>query len=368
MILAKDFVNKLNSYGFSRYLMVPCSIFKPLNNWMLKNGMDLLFPPNEAHAVGFAVGSYLATKKPAVVFMQNSGLNNVANIQTSLNSIYNIPVILFISWRGEPGKKDAPEHIEMGKVTEQYLNDLKILYVVLSENWQEELDKIVNISNNESCPVAILVKDGLFEKEDGICDLLDEKYSLSRIEAIKIIKDNLKDNASYISTNGFISRDSFAVSETPDFYMMGSMGHAFSLGAGVAAELKKNGSSRKTVAIDGDGGCLMHLGSLAMIGLDKLKESNLIYFILDNECYDSTGAQPTLSSEVDFVKLAEAFGFPQRYSIKTGNDLISALNDLKPNLATLIHVKMNRKSGGVTKRVSDVYTCEEIAKRFMNNF
>jgi phosphonopyruvate decarboxylase len=366
MISSKDFVNKLNSYGFSRYLMVPCSIFKPLDNWMIKNNVDLLFPPNEAHAVGFAIGSYLVTKKPAVVFMQNSGLNNIANIQTSLNVLYKTPVILFVSWRGEPGKSDAPEHIEMGQITEKYLTDLKIPYVILSENWQEELDDIISISNDNSCPVAIIVRDGLFEKEEGCSASLEDEYPLSRMEAIKIIKDSLKD-VSYVSTNGFISRDSFAVSQTPDFYMMGSMGHAFSLGIGVAAELKEKKLDRRVAIIDGDGGCLMHLGSLAMIGLDKLKESNLIYFILDNECYDSTGAQPTLSG-IDFVKLAETFDFPQRYSVKTENDLNNVLNNLKPDLAALIHIKINRKSGGAAKRVSDVYTCEEIAKRFMDNF
>lgn len=368
MIPPKDFVDKLNSYGFSRYLMIPCSIFKSLNNWMLKNGVDLLFPPNEAHAVGFAIGSYLVTKKPAVVFMQNSGLNNISNIQTSLSILYKIPVVLFISWRGEPGKEDAPEHIEMGQITETYLKNLKIPYVILSENWKKELDEITNISNKESCSVAVIIRDGLFEKEDRFFDKLEEKYPLSRMETIKIIKDGFGKDAVYVSTNGFISRDSFAVSETPDFYMMGSMGHAFSLGIGVAAELKEKKSNQNVVVIDGDGGCLMHLGSLAMIGLDKLRESNFIYFILDNECYDSTGAQPTLSSEIDFIKLAESFGFPQIFSVKTSDELKRIISNLKPSSAALIHVKINKKSGEATKRVSDVYTCEEISKRFIDNF
>lgn len=365
MILAKDFISKLGTYGFARYFMVPCSIFKPLNNWMLKNGVELSFPPNEAHAMGLAAGSYLATKQPAVVFMQNSGLNNIANIQTSLNILYKVPTLIFVSWRGEPGKHDAPEHIEMGVITEQYLKDLKVPYVILSDNWQEELDGIVKTMNDTGCPVAVIVKDGLFEKEDSAPGVACS-YSLSRSEAIQIIKDSL-DGAAYVSTNGFISRDSFAVSDTPDFYMMGSMGHAFSLGAGVAMELKKIGSDRKMVVIDGDGGCLMHLGSLAMALSNELKGSNFLYIVLDNECYDSTGSQPTLSPKMDFMKLAEAFGFDEHYSVDTEEGLKQVLESFKSNVTTMLHIKINRNSGGVTKRVSDVYTCEDIKKRFMDN-
>ena len=51
---------------------------------------------------------------------------------------------------------------------------------------------------------------------------------MSRYEAIKLIKDKLTD-AIFLSTTGYPTRDSFAAKKTKDFYIVGSMGHAFSL-------------------------------------------------------------------------------------------------------------------------------------------
>ena len=146
------------------------------------------------------------------------------------------------------------------------------------------------------------------------------------------------------------------------------MGHAFSIGAGVAWQLKQKKYNLSTVVLDGDGGCLMQLGSLAMISLEKLKKSRLIYVLLDNGIYDSTGAQPTLSHKINFLKLAEGFGFPQSFSITEAEELKKVLNKIKPNMASFIHLKINcqREPGSI--RVSDKYNCEQISKRFSSNF
>lgn len=363
MIKSKDFITSFKSFHLEPYLMVPCSIFKPLNAWVMKSKTELIFPPNEAHAMGFAAGSFLATGKPAVIFLQNSGLNNIANAQTSLHALYKIPVLLVVSWRGE--KKDAPEHEIMGKNLPKFFDTLQIPFTILTDNWNKELRKMVDLAKKEKRPVAIVVREGIFEKESFPTPDLTEKYPLARIDAIKILKGTLKKKAVFISTNGFTSRDSFAVSQSPDFYMMGSMGHAFSIGAGVVHGLT---GDKKIVVLDGDGGSLMHLGSLALIGLSNIKNSNLIYVLLDNEAYESTGSQPTLSSQIDFVKIAKGFGFPQIFSVKKSSQLKNVIKKLKPNKASFIHIKINRKKTEETARVSDKYTCEEIAKRFRSNF
>jgi len=370
MIRVKDFINRLDSFGFSPFLMVPCSIFKPLNTWLINRQREVVFPPNEAHAMGFAVGSYCVTGKPAVVFLQNSGLNNIANAHTSLHYLYQIPVLLVVSWRGQPGRKDAPEHKLMGKITKKFLKALEIPAVILSSNsskWKVELNSIASLINKEKKPAAVIIREGTFSPGK---DLIDEnsKYPLSRFEAIKIIKQNLKNKAVFISTNGFISRDSFAVLPSPDFYMMGSMGHAFSIGAGTAWGLSGKNSDLKVVILDGDGSCLMHLGSLALVGLEKIKKSNLIYLVLDNEAYESTGSQPSLSPEINFIKIAEGLGFPQVFSVKKASDLKKVIKNLKPRIAAFIHIKINRQKTETAARVSDKYTCEQITKRFRRNF
>lgn len=366
MIKPKDFIENLTSLNLSLFLMVPCSIFKPLASFMLNSEVKIIFPPNEAHAMGFAVGSYSVTSTPAVIFIQNSGLNNIANCQTSLNLLYKIPVLFVVSWRGE--KKDAPEHKIMGENLKQFLDTLQIPFTVLSENWRKEIKEMVNLSKKKKMPTALVVKEGTFEKGDFPTPDLTDKYSLSRLEAIKIIKDSLKKKAVFISTTGFTSRDSFAVSDTPDFYMMGSMGHAFSIGAGATWSLTKKDSDLRVIIFDGDGGCLMHLGSLALVNLEKIKKGNLIYILFDNEAYESTGNQPSLSPKLNFVKIAEGLGFPQCFFVTKAEELKKIINELEPNLAAFIHIKINRKRIEETARVSDKYSCEQIAERFRENF
>ena len=47
--------------------------------------------------------------------------------------IYSIPMLLLIGWRGEPGKKDEPQHLVQGKVMSPLLTDLNIQFEVLPD-------------------------------------------------------------------------------------------------------------------------------------------------------------------------------------------------------------------------------------------
>ena len=59
---------------------------------------------------------------------QNSGLGNIVNPLMSLAvpSVYSIPMLLLVGWRGEPGKRDEPQHVVQGKATPGLLG-LKLL-------------------------------------------------------------------------------------------------------------------------------------------------------------------------------------------------------------------------------------------------
>lgn len=39
-------------------------------------------------------------------------------------SVYSIPMLLFVGWRGEPGKRDEPQHVVQGKATPGLLGKL----------------------------------------------------------------------------------------------------------------------------------------------------------------------------------------------------------------------------------------------------
>ena len=153
---------------------------------------------------------------------------------------------------------------------------------------------------------------------------------------------NLIDNQPIISANGFISRDLFEVlDKNSNFYMIGSMGLASSIGLGIA--LKK--SKKKIFVFDGDGNILMNLGSLVTIG-SKLPK-NLVHVIFDNELHESTGRQPTSSSKIDISKIAKVVGYTvcKIKSVKNLNYTIKKILNKSGPILILIKVsKSNKKS------------------------
>ena len=115
---------------------------------------------------------------------------------------------------------------------------------------------------------------------------------MNRKEAMKIICDGINDEI-IISANGFISRDLFStLDKDSNFYMIGSMGLASSIGLGIAIK-----NPRKRIFVfDGDGNILMNLGSLVTIG--SIQPRNFIHIIFDNHVHESTGGQPTTSNKI----------------------------------------------------------------------
>ena len=124
-----------------------------------------------------------------------------------------------------------------------------------------------------------------------------------RKEAIKIVAEKISDNP-IIAANGYLSRDLYEVYDKPaNFYMIGSMGLASSIGLGLALKNRK-----KTFYIfDGDGNLLMNLGSLVTIGVHKPK--NLIHIVFDNSSHESTGGQPTSTNKISIDAIAKAVNF-----------------------------------------------------------
>lgn len=130
----------------------------------------------------------------------------------------------------------------------------------------------------------------------------------TRIKAVKHILKKLKPNELLIVTTGFLSRDVYALKDRPNnFYMIGSMGYALSLGIGLALN-----TLTPVTVISGDGAALMNLGSLVLS--DYLKLKKLKHYVIDNECYISTGGQRTCSKNFNFSQ------FYQTYHIKVSDD------------------------------------------------
>jgi len=102
----------------------------------LNQAIKLVPAANEGLAVSMCIGSFLANGKPGIVYMQNSGLGNAINPLLSLAhySVFNVPLILLIGWRGEPSFPDEPQHIVQGKLTLNFLDAMNSEYLVIKNN------------------------------------------------------------------------------------------------------------------------------------------------------------------------------------------------------------------------------------------
>ncbi len=162
-----------------------------------------------------------------------------------------------------------------------------------------------------------------------------------------------------VHANGFICRESFALKDREaNFYMIGSMGLASSIGLGVAM-CKPD---KKVIIIDGDGNVLMALGTLAMIAAEA--PANLLHIVIDNEVYESTGSQRSLSSKVHLEEVAKSSGYKNALRVEKKEDIKAAYMKLKelpgPNF---LLIKVEPCFDPSTGRVT--HTPEEITERFM---
>lgn len=181
---------------------------------------------------------------------------------------------------------------------------------------------------------------------------------IDRIAAIQAIVRGVEASDLMLSTTGMISREVFVTGDRPsNFYMIGSMGLLSSFGLGLALQ----SPDKRVYVLDGDGSALMNLGAMALIAAER--PGNLIHIILDNEAYESTGSQPSISSKVDLAEIGKSCGYPHVVRVEDIERLEGALqdNDTTPG-PHLILVKVGIAPVEGIPRVS--HTPTEIRDRF----
>lgn len=313
---------------------VPDSTFK---SWMSflddMHGKELtnVIACNECEAVALATGYHLATNKLPVVYMQNSGLGKTVNPLTSLCNpeTFSIPMLLLVGWRGEPNKKDAHQHIKMGRITIQLLETLGIPYRLLPEDQSDAEDvvsELIGIAKETNYAVALVVRKGVVEQYSNV-ESIGSSFELTRNDAIKVIVDNLSGDETVVSTTGKTSRELFeyrvSKQQAPqDFYTVGSMGCSSSIALGAAMQKPE----KKFVVFDGDGAAIMQMGAFATIG--HYKPKNFVHIIFDNRCHESTGAQPTVSKTLSFEKIALGAGYNSARTVDNKEELVKHVKSL----------------------------------------
>jgi phosphonopyruvate decarboxylase/sulfopyruvate decarboxylase subunit beta len=166
-----------------------------------------------------------------------------------------------------------------------------------------------------------------------------------RKEAVEIIGNYVGKNP-IVSANGFMSRDLFEMNDKKsNFYMIGSMGLASSIGLGIALKNPK----KQVFVFDGDGNILMNLGSLVTIG--SLKPKNLIHVVFDNNSHESTGGQPTNSSQINLEKIAKVVNY-NIFVVQSKTKLMSVLKNIKKLQGPIFLLVKISTSKERSKRVS----------------
>lgn len=329
MLSCNDFFQEAEKLDLHFFAGVPDSLLSSFSAWLMEhNPEEHIITANEGNAAAMAAGYYMSTGKIPVVYMQNSGIGNIVNPAASLlhREVYQIPVLFFVGWRGEPGIHDEPQHVFQGRATVSMLKGMEIETEILSTNWDEakvQLDQAVNKMKEKKESHAFIIHKGTFEtyplKEKG-----SKSYPLTREHALEIITSFIPDNAAIISTTGKMSRELFEIRERNgqghehDFLTVGSMGHASSIAVGVAHSYKN-----QVYCLDGDGAFLMHMGALAVIGQKNCH--NLKHILINNGCHESVGGQPTAGFSIKPEKIAQACGYPHTCTCITEEELKDAI-------------------------------------------
>src|ERR1700753_3737088 len=134
MLEAREFVEAARARGFQWYSGVPCSYLTPFINYVLQDPtLRYVSMANEGDAVALAAGVTLGGDGHhgpgrSIAMMQNSGLGNAVSPLTSLTWTFGLPQLLIVTWRGQPGVSDEPQHALMGPITPTMLDSMQVAW------------------------------------------------------------------------------------------------------------------------------------------------------------------------------------------------------------------------------------------------
>lgn len=347
MIDAPSFIAAATARGFGLYAGVPCSYLTPFINYVINSGsLRYVGAANEGDAVAIAAGAELGGL-PSIVMFQNSGLGNAVNPLTSLTWTFRLPVLVIVTWRGEPGgAADEPQHELMGRITPQLLELMGIPWAPFPDSEAAigpTLDRACEHMRREGRPYALVMRKGsvadtqleakaspAYPRRTG--SMTEARTVATRRQMLGAIQMALKPDDVIIATTGYMGRELYALDDRPcQFYMVGSMGCAASVGLGLALARP----DKRIVVIDGDGAALMRLGIFSTLGTERPR--NLLHLLLDNGMHESTGGQATVSRNVDFCAVAQACGYPRTLAASDPDELREHVDWRAPGLR-FIHV------------------------------
>lgn len=387
MISPEDFVECARAHGFRWYSGVPCSIISPLINYLSQYADAKVVPAsNEGDAVAIVAGLALGQQR-GITWMQNSGLGNAVSPLTSLTWLFELPQLLIVTWRGQPGCQDEPQHELMGALTPNLLQQMEIPFELFPTDLGElgpVFRRATQYMEQYGRPYALLMPQKSLAPFQNIdvptlrqarpipCSTerlwstnfggggVTRKQALLRLMELTPI-----DSTAVIAPTGYCSRELFSLGDRSNqFYMIGSMGCVSSLALGLALARP----DLTVVAIDGDGAALMRMGALAMVG--AAKRTNLIHILLDNGAHESTGGQPTAAPYISFAGVAASCGYAQAVEgdeIEVIDRIFSSPGSAVGSRFAQLSIKQGSGSAPVRPNQSPVFLKDRFSKQIANS-
>ena len=330
-----QFIDQLSERGYSHLCVVPCSFAQNLINAAI-NSSKIEYVPcaSEAVAASVAAGLKLAGKRP-IVIMQSSGLTNAGSSITSLLKPYGITLPIITSWRTYKEGDSEIQHKHLATELPTLIAAYGYEHVILDQNNSETtLNQIDQCDTTHT--IAILKKDTFSSVELAPEHQLDLSSYPLRSQYLKYLNERFKGSETiFIGTTGNTAREMYTfMPDTHNFYMVGNMGGAFSLGLGAAL------TGKKVYVLGGDAEFVMHMGGLTTGGryADRV---DMTYIVFDNEQNKSTGGQNTYQSHVDYRGIAQSSGLevpaPTLESIESFDEALQGIDGSKG--VRFLHVK-----------------------------
>lgn len=183
---------------------------------------------------------------------------------------------------------------------------------------------------------------------------------MKRKDAIECIMKSLDGSEAVISSLGLLSRELYENFDSErNFYMVGSMGLASSIGLGAAL----NKPQKRIVVIDGEGSLLMNLGSMATIG--NLSPRNLTHIVLDNNAYASSTEEPSVSITAKLDEIARVVGYKNVYRVNNHDNLYTAINEFPYDGSNFILTEIELGGNRDPKRPLNLKKVKEKFKNFL---
>jgi len=130
---------------------------------------------------------------------------------------------------------------------------------------------------------------------------------MHRQEVIRVVLETIDERTVVVSNIADTSWELYLLGDRPrNFYMLGSLGLAPSIGLGLALSRPE-----PVVVLNGDGALLFNLGCLATEG--RYRAGNLLHVVIDNGAHGATGYQPTATTTgTSLAAIAQGCGLKTR--------------------------------------------------------